>query len=498
LNSMMILCCLGWRATESKGRPGEAGPLLLHQLELLGEELEKNLGKSMLDLSELAGAVMEMKGQLLEAVEAQKALGTTYINEDEIVEKANEITDRVLIKLIKEEYQEGSVSVARLGQIIRRLVPNPDELKRLLPKIKRALLEEGMPLEDYLELVRELGKELKSEELARLLEESSEAIGIEGKELIEEVRRNPAQAAELIYLAAEIRKEVGDEQALSDMLVEYIERLGAKMTLDMAKEEGLTGERHLKKVMNEVQTKILRHLEKKEMKDEVLVKLEEKLSQRMDEALERLRIEWLERQAEIPEQREYKELSVLETLEQSVGENEELGEILRAIRKKVERGEIDENDFVQIHREISNEKEKRVSRKAQSEVSAGILERHSLLIFLEKEMARSLRYGTSCSVLAFSLVKAKPRVEGKKGQITRQAIIEAVLHRLARALRDTDVIGQLRGNMLLAILPMTSKDQARLALRRVARQLQTRAITVDDIPLDVRVAGVALAVDVGD
>ncbi len=486
--------------TESKGGPGGPGPVLLHQLELLGEELEKNLEKSMLDLSELAGAVMEMKRQLLEAVEAQKALGTAYINEEEIVEKANEITDRVLIKLIKEEYQGGSVSVARLGQIIRRLVPDPDELKRLLPKIKNALLEEGMPLEDYLELVRELGKELKSEEVARLLEESSEEIGVDGKELIEEVKRNPAQAAELIYLAAEIRKEGGDEQALSEMLVDYIERLGSKMTLEVAKEEGLTGDgdQHLKKVMNEVQTKILKHLENKDMKDEMLAKLEEKLNQRMDEALEKLRIEWLKTQAETPEQKEYKELSVLETLEQSVGANEELGEILKTIREKVERGEIDENDFTQIHREISREKERRASRRAQSRVPAGILEKDSLLIFLEKEMARYLRYDTSCSVLAFSLVKAKPRVEVKKGKITRQAIIEEVLHCLARALRDTDVIGQLGGNKLLAILPMTPVDQARLALRRVVRRLHTRNIVVNDVPLDVRVAGIAVAVDVED
>ncbi len=484
--------------TESKGGTGAPGPVLLHQLELLGEELEKNLEKSMLDLSELAGAVMEMKRQLMEAVEAQKAIGTAYANEKEIVEKANEITDKVLVRLIKEEYREGSISVPRLGQIIRRLVPDPDELKRLLPKIKQGLLEEGMPIEDYLELVQELGKELKSEELARILEQSSEQIGVDGKELIEEVKRNPAQAAELIYLAAELRKEAGDEGALSEMLVEYIERLGGKMALDTAKEGGLEGDEHLKKVMSEIQTKILKHLETKEMKDEVLVRLEEKLNQRMDEALEKLREEWLRTHSEIPEEKEYEELSVLQTLEQSVNENDELGEILKSIRKRVEAGEIDENDFAQIHREISREKERRAARRAESRVPAGILEKDSLLIFLEKEMARYLRYDTSCSVLAFSLVKAKPRVEAPKGTLSKQDIIEEVLHRLARALRDTDVIGQLGRNKLLAILPMTPVDHARLAMRRVVRQIHTNPIMVNDVPLDVRIAGVAVAVEVED
>jgi hypothetical protein len=46
-------------------------------------------------------------------------------------------------------------------------VPEAAELKRLLPKIKTALLEEGMSHTHYLELVQELSKELQSEGLAK-------------------------------------------------------------------------------------------------------------------------------------------------------------------------------------------------------------------------------------------------------------------------------------------------------------------------------------------
>ena len=119
------------------------------------------------ELSELASAVFDMKRQLINGIERQKSLGITYSNEEEIIDKANEITDNVLIQLIKEEYKSGQISTSRLAHILKRLVPDVKELKRLMPKIKAALLEEGMPLAEYLDLVLQLSTELESEELSQ-------------------------------------------------------------------------------------------------------------------------------------------------------------------------------------------------------------------------------------------------------------------------------------------------------------------------------------------
>ena len=91
------------------------------------------------ELSELAVAVFDMKKQLINGLNLQKSLGISYPNEEEIIDKANEITDRVLIQLVKDEYKSGQISTARLAQILKRLVPDANELKRLLPKIKEAL-----------------------------------------------------------------------------------------------------------------------------------------------------------------------------------------------------------------------------------------------------------------------------------------------------------------------------------------------------------------------
>ncbi len=475
---------------------GTPGPVLLQQLELLGQEIEKNLVEATnLELPELANAVFEMKKQLMEAIEEQKVVGKAFSNEELIMEKANEITDKVLLKLIKEEYGGGSVSVPRLAQVIKRLVPEADELKRLLPKIKKVLLEEGMELEEYLQLIRELSKELKGEEIAKLLEESSEEIGVDGEKLIEEVKKNPEHAAELIYLAAEIKKGSGDEKLLTEILVDYLERLGMEMSLDVGQDGTAGGEKHFRKVMSQVQSKLLEKLQNKDLKDDVIFRLEERLNQRVDEVLDKLRVEWLKSQGGT-EKAIQEQLSVLETLEQSVGENEELADILKVVRSKVEAEEIDENDFAQIYNEIIKEKQRREQKETKKQLPAGILDEHSLLVFLEKEIAKVSRYNIPFSALAFTVVKAKPRVRVSSDKISRQAILDKVLYLLAKAFRDTDVVGQIGKNKIVALLPMTPLVDAKLALRRVTRILHSTPIEVNGVRFDIRVAGVAS--DIGE
>ncbi len=473
------------------------GPVLLQQLELIGEEVERNLSEATgLDLPELANAVFEMKKQLMETIEEQKVVGMAFSNEEIIKEKANEITDRVLLKLVKEEYGKGSVSIPRLAHIVKRLVPEPEELKRLLPQIKATLIEEGMALEEYLRFLQELSKELRSEELAKILGESSEEIGIDSEQLIEEVKRNPTHAAELIYLAAELRKGGGDEKVLTDLLVDYIERLGSKITSDMTDEQGPQGEQHLRRVMTEVRSKILERLQEKDLKDDVLARLEERLNQRVDEVLDKLRLEWLKAQPVSSESSKQEQMSVLETLEQSVGEDQELAEILKVVRSKVEAEEIDENDFAQIHNEIEREKKRREQKESKKDLPAGILDEDELMIFLEKEIARVTRYNTPSSALAFTVVKAKPRVQASPSLISRQAVLDEILHQLAKAFRATDLVGQIGKNKIVALLPMTPLPDAKLALRRVTRMLHSRPIQVNGVRVDVRIAGVAS--DIGE
>src|SRR5210317_374552 len=113
-----------------------------------------------------------------------------------------------------------------------------------------------MSSEEYFDLVRELGSELQSDELAKILQESAEQVGIDSKELVEEIKQYPLDAAKLICLAAEIRKGTGDEQALTDLLVEYVERVGTKVSLDIAQKSGAGDGEHLRQVMTKLDSEV--------------------------------------------------------------------------------------------------------------------------------------------------------------------------------------------------------------------------------------------------
>jgi hypothetical protein len=74
--------------------------------------------------------------------------------------------------------ESGELSLKRLSQIVLRMLPDLNELKRVLPRLKNALLELGMPLSDYCQLVTFLDADLQSEMLSGSLTEAAEGIGV--------------------------------------------------------------------------------------------------------------------------------------------------------------------------------------------------------------------------------------------------------------------------------------------------------------------------------
>jgi GGDEF domain-containing protein len=472
---------------------GSHGQMLLHQLDLMQQEVQKHLAQGGdISLEALADAVFEMKKQLFEDIQTQKALGIAYANEDAIVENINELTDNVILKLIEEEYNNGKITTKRFAQIILRLIPDAKELKRLLPRIKQVLFDCGIKPDSYLELIDELKSELQNEDLSRMLEESSEAIGVDSEELIAELKGDPGQAAKLIYLASEIRKGGGDESALADILVDYVEQ----MTNEAAKaSDGEGGEEHLKKVISNVESTVLGQLASLDIGDDVLQRMEERVNERMDTIMDRMRVEWLQSQADAVRRKKIKPLTVLQTLEHNVGDDEELIEILKDIRTKVNDGKIEENNFSQIHSEINRRKNRLEAQAQGQDIPEGILSPKDLMFILEKEIARANRYNAPFSALAFSFVNAKPKMKALEDLVTNDAVMAAALDKLVTTMREVDYIGQIGKNKIVALLPMQPLAEAKLVLTRVMNLLHSEMLLVNEVPIQLRVAGVAAEFD---
>ena len=245
----------------------------------------------------------------------------------------------------------------------------------------------------------------------------------------------------------------------------------------------------------QVLAKKFNHLGEMDLNDDVLTRLEENIGKRVDDVLDKLRVEWVRSRAGSSSQEPAKEMTVLERLEKSVAEDDDIHDILKSIRAKVASGDIDENDFTQIYQEIVSQDEAKKSRQEKMGLAAGIIGPQSFITLLNKEIARAKRYKIPLSALGFSLVKVKAKNKSKAGQITNNTVIDAVLLKLAEVLRASDLVGTISKNQLVALLPMTPLGEAKLALRRVLKFLHLAPVEVEGFSLEIKIAGVAMDID---
>jgi GGDEF domain-containing protein len=430
-----------------------------------------------------------MKRKLLGGIAAQKSTGVIYADEAGIQQQANALTDRVFIQLVKDEYRQGAITVNRLAQIIRRLVPDPQELQRLMPALKEALISEGMPMTDYMALIGALGKELQSPGLAQVLAQGAENIGVEGEELIQEMLSNPQIAAELIYLSAEIRKGTGDDKLLSDLLVDYIERIGGQLTLESAASAAGSEDAKLDRVLRRVQSQIVDRLRTKDVQGDILREVEERLSARMEKQLARLKIDVDKWGGALPTGAgDLKKFSILGALEEGMDEGEDLSRILEQVRAGLRERGVDENNFQEIYGEIVKGKLAWKKQQEKKELPSGVLNRASTLFFVEKEMQRAVRYATPFSIVLFAIIRAIPRTKVAPGAIQQKQVYQAVVERMVRVVRNPDIVGALDQSRMLWMLPMTMPAGVKMGRDRVLNNIHRHIFTINGVPLKVRLA----------
>lgn len=485
------------QAAAASGEPGApaSGDVIMAQLQRIREEIDRSSsGTDKPSLGELADAVFAMKKNLLDGISTRKAEGIVYQKERQILEETEALTDQVLIQLILEEYQQGKISVQRLAQILRRLVPEPGELQRLMPKIKTALLEEGMQLQEFLQLTRELKKELQSEDLVTALEKSADQLGISADVLIEEVNRDPKSAAELIYLASEIRRGSGDETVLSDLLVDYIERVGSEIALDAAQKQGEEGDQHLQGLISKIESTLVERLKGKDLSTEILHKVAERLGERMEECLEALKSRWASRQNTLTPDGVENPPAVPGVFEENAAAGAELHAVMEQMRTST-----DEKEAVQgqvVVKEAPSDVEPADEEKAiKAALPKGILSRNSILYILEKEIDRAIRYDTPFSVLMLSIYKVTPAKPLPAGTINRGDVMHFVLSNLERVCRSSDIIGVLDRNKFLALMPMTTEKYSRAAMSRILKGIHDVDYSIEETPVVIKLAGIVTTFD---
>jgi hypothetical protein len=251
----------------------EGAAFLAGQLKNLSAQIGGTASEGFSSAQEMMEAVVKLRQDVTRSIDVLKAAGRLSDAENPVAGELEALARETVIRLIRDEYQQGAVSVKRLAQVIRRILPDVKELKKILPALKACLLGDGMSMADYLELVNSLVRELEDEGLTQSLTGAAEEMGVSVEELMQGIKSDPADAARLIVLASEIRKGTSaNTDQLSSMLAEYVERVSRTLTPTTKDKAGNQA------AMRTFETQLLEKIKAQGVGDPVVERVKQRLS----------------------------------------------------------------------------------------------------------------------------------------------------------------------------------------------------------------------------
>jgi hypothetical protein len=439
--------------------------------------------------AEMLETIYKLKENVLENLKLQRETGKLTNAEELAINEINQISYQVIVRLIKEEYRnDRKISVKRLAQIIRRMLPDIKELKFLLPQLKDGLFAEGMSPSDYLSLVKELNKELDSDGLIQVLMEASDQIGLTFNELLEGIKESPEEAAKLIVLAAEIKKGgvTADDEQMSAVLSDYIEKVSRALALKSPEAASSGGGKMLKAAVTRIEREIIDRLKAQNVASNTVAEVAEKLASQFSDTLSAVQGDWIRT-----------------NLKKSEKPTEEmLLSIIEQIAEQGQRGVTEEIQAILVSHGYSAETIETIVKKAQLraasaithsiELPPGVYNHKSTAFFLDREIKLNLRYNTPFSTIlvsydevvdirTFTLIDITPDVHV---QLTNQSL--KLMKDIQK--RDIDVIGlYLIDNVSIPfmILPMTEVSGALFVKKRLDIDIPQHEFTINDITVHV-------------
>ncbi len=378
------------------------------------------------NVDELLSSLHNLRTDLYEAIEVQKATGRMMRSAVVINKELNDLTARAVVKLVREEYGSGKTPINRLAHTVRRMLPDNAELMNILPRMKEMLLAEGMSLGGYLELVRALGLKVESESLSDSLREAADSVGATVSDLVAAIRSKPAEAASLIMLASEVRQAAGGgESGLPEALSAYVEEVCSKMAVDKCGAAGGGGA--LKGVLARLEAQMYAQLGKRGVSKDVMAEVKKRLNDDFDETF----------------------AGASATLGQSVRSGGE------AVVEKAASASLG-------HRKVK--------------MPAESLSPGNMLFLINKEIKRNLRYKSPFATLIVSIKKVT--VDGSEPRALTPEdtaeLLPELFGRVQALLRDVDMIGTIgtedtTAPELFILLPMVGEEGTETVKERIVR-----------------------------
>ncbi|MBD3392237.1 MAG: hypothetical protein GF418_09235 [Chitinivibrionales bacterium] len=397
---------------------------------------------------ELVAALSSLNKDIAEQLRIERASGQISKSHEEALGKAEKLTFDAVVRIVREEYQAGTMTVQRLAHIIRRLLPDVADLKRLLPHLKEVLLAEGMSQADYLKLMEELADELREEGISGLLEGASEKAGISVREVLDDIKKNPEAVVQLALLTSEIQSMIGlDGKQLQTLMGEYIDRITTELLLKGKQDETARNVSAVQDALSYVQEALMNQVASGGADAELIRSSGERLSGLIAKGM-----------AQIKDLAPAKTAAPAEAADQGAAPQPRQP---RALPK-------------------------------------GVLGPKGIRVFLDREIKRHRRYKTALSCLCISsLIPGASGYVEPGGERLRQ-VLQGLCDTMNNTLRDLDLIGSLGSldnNLLMVILSMTDAKGAEVVRRRLTSLFDALTITVDGAPVSPKTVITVEALD---
>lgn len=449
---------------------------LLSRLRSIKTQVKQSSGspEKPISVQEMVESVIRLKKEVNDNLGVIRK--THELNEMEtgVADELETMSREVMLGLLREEYKGGGVSIRRLAQIARRMLPDIKELKKMLPKLKESLLADGMSQADYLQFVTDILKDIEADGISSVFESAVGDIGVSMEELLDSIRADPTDAARLIVLASEIRKSSkNDDAQVSKLLTDYVERVSSSLSLESDAVSHKEGIHLLKTTIGKIEADLVDKLKNQGVPSSVLQRSTELLQSRFEETIAAAKQEWVSRfVGSLGSLGENEILLVFKDLHSSVSDQVMLREQFeKALVAKGYNAERIAGFFEKAARE-------------RKDPLRGILNVNATLYFLEREIKRHQRYNTPFSTMIVTVVGVKPEngifVPANADHI--KSLLPRVLVHLRSVLRDLDLVGSLglvSGDVPFVVLPMTETAGAEKVVDRLNRELNAMTFDCD-------------------
>jgi GGDEF domain-containing protein len=446
------------------------------------------LGQGELSHNELIEAVYKLKAALYEGLALQRTMSRVMGEESGFTNDLEQLTFDTIVGIVRQEYRASELSPTRLAFIIRRLVPDGAELRRLLPQLKIALLNEGMSLHDFLAMVDALGQQLDSSHIQEALAQGAESLGVSTQEVVNAIQDYPEEAARLLVLAAEIRRGGGGStQQLSQLLTDYVEQASGQMALKSAEALQRDGGKELRTIMFRLEKQLLDKLREQGISGSMLEAVEKQLAGRFAQTLSQLKSDWMI--GRISRSGDTSTKFLMQLLDSMVEQEVDVENVLDPLRTLLQERGFTPQQLAEVQQYLQGE---RGGQERAGALPKGVMSTSNTLFFLQRQIRESTRYEHPFTVMFITVrsLRAASDVTLDAAAAAR-ALMPQVFEIALKALRDLDIVGTISSSaetIPFIILPMTTEQGAATVRQRLQRQLEETPLGFGGMTLHLRVS----------